>query len=167
MDMSSFTIANTLALRNNYNSYRNLAVKNNRQDASTEELNHADSLALRRAVKALKDFHYEDATKDATEMTIRAFVDTHNYTLEASKNSSNRDIASDYKKLKSLTQKYSSELEKIGIRSDENGYLKMSSSAINNIKGSTFEKYLGKDSEFAKQVDAIAKRLNRHVDTYI
>lgn len=164
--MASFSVANTLALRNYYNSNRTLSVKNNRSDATTNQLNYADSLALRRAVKQLDAYDFDNAKKTDLEEKVRAWVDTYNYTLDSCKSSTNTSVTSAYKGLKNLTKEYADELENLGIKADSSGYLKMSSSATKNISGSRFKELLGKDSEFMKKVGTYAKRIASHVDLY-
>ena len=164
--MASFSVANTLALRNFYNSNRTLAVKSNRNDASTNKLNYADSMALRRVVKQLDTYDFDNAKKTDLEEKVRAWVDTYNYTMDSCKSSTNTSVASAYKGLKNLTKEYADELENLGIKADSSGYLKMSSSATKNISGSRFKELLGKDSEFMKKVGTYAKRIANHVDLY-
>ncbi len=162
--MASFTITNSLYLRNFYNENRSLCIRSNRSDASTNKLNQADASALRRAVKSLGDFDFENATKSELTSELKAFLDTYNYTLDSAKNSTNVSIQSSYKGLKKLTQEYQKELENLGIKADANGYLKMSDSATKNIKGKRFGKFLGGDSEFVKQLGTYAKKISSHID---
>ncbi len=165
--MSSFMIANTLALRNNYTDDRSLSVKTNRRNATTGKLNQADSLALRQAVRRLADYDFKNAEKEDLEEKVRAFVDTYNYTMESTKLSTDKTISSANKSIMNLSKKYASELEDIGIRIDDSGYMKMSNSATKNISGSSFESLLGKDSEYMKQLSSYAKRITNHVDIRI
>lgn len=164
--MSSFSIASSLALRNNYKDNRTLAVKTNRNDASTSKLNQADSLALRQAVKRLDSYDFKTASKKDLEEKVRAFVDTYNYTLESTSKSDDKSISSANKNIKNLSKKYASELENLGIRIDDAGYMKLSTSATKNIKGEKFESLLGKDSEYMKSLNTYAKRITNHVDAY-
>lgn len=165
--MNHFSIAGTISLRNNYANYRFLSVKSNRNDASTNQLNYADSLALRRAVKKLEGYNFSEASESDLEEKVRAFVDTYNYALESTEASTNASIRSAYKKLKNLSKEYSSELENIGIKADASGYLTMSSSAASNISGTRFSKLLGKDSEFMNRINKYAKQVSNSVDIYV
>lgn len=164
--MASFSVANTLALRNFYNSNRTLAVKSNRSDASTNKLNYADSLALRRAVRQLDAYDFDNAKESDLEEQVRAWIDTYNYTMESCKSSTNTSVTSAYQGLKNLTKEYADELENVGIKVDSSGYLKMSSSATKNISGPRFKSLLGKDSEFMKKMGSYARRISNHVDLY-
>lgn len=165
--MSSFSIANTLILRNFYNGNRNYVVKTSREDVSTDKLSYADSVALRRAVKKLGSYDFKNADEDDLEEMVRGFVDTYNYTLDSSKYSTNRSVQSAYKGIKKLAETYADDLEDIGIKADSSGYLKLSSSAKSNIKGSRFQEKLGSDSAFMKQLSSYAKQISNHIDLYL
>lgn len=165
--MSSFSIANTLVLRNFYNGNRNYVVKTSREDVSTDKLSYADSVALCRAVKKLGSYDFKNADEDDLEEMVRGFVDTYNYTLDSSKYSTNRSVQSAYKGIKKLAETYADDLEDIGIKADSSGYLKLSSSAKSNIKGSRFQEKLGSDSAFMKQLSSYAKQISNHIDLYL
>ena len=162
--MSSFSIANTLTLRNFYNGNRNYAVKASRSDISTDKLSYADSVALRRAVKKLGSYDFKNAGEDDIEEMVRGFIDTYNNTLDSSRYSTNRSVQSAYKGFKKLAETYADDLEDIGIKVDSSGYLKFSSSAKTNIKGSRFQEKLGSGSDFMKQLSTYAKRISSHID---
>lgn len=98
--MSGFSVANNITLRNYYATYRDFTVKSNRANATTNQLNYADAQALRRAVRKLDDFDFENADKTDLSSHIRAFVDTYNYTMESTKSSTNSYSISTYKNLK-------------------------------------------------------------------
>lgn len=165
--MSSFSVANTLALRNFYSSHRSLCVKTNRDNLSSDKLNYADSLALRRAVKKLGNYPFKNADKSDIEMTIRGFVDTYNYTLDSCKQSTNKSVTSAYKNIQKLASNYEKELANIGITTNSSGYLKLSSSAIENISSTKFANMFGSNSQFMKQLSTYAKQISNHVDIYL
>ncbi len=165
--MSSFSIANTYALRNYYSYDRTLVVSSNRTGVSTEKLNYVDSVALRRSVDALKDYDFEAASDDDLEVKIRGFIDSLNNTLSSCSGSSDSTVSKAYKNLSSLLEKYSSELENIGITTNSYGYYKLSSSAIKNISRSSFSDVLGKDSDFMKAVNKYSKSIYRSIDIII
>ncbi len=164
--MSSFSISSTLTLRNMYGDYRALITKTNRNTATNNQLSYADATALKRAVKKLNDYDFEDASEENRAAYLRAFVDTYNYTMQSTKSSTNTYAASAYKGLKNLVSKYSDELEEIGISANSSGYLKLSSSSATNLSGSTFDKFFTNDSKFMKSVLTYAKKVTSNVDYY-
>ncbi|MBR1571386.1 MAG: hypothetical protein IJ655_01450 [Lachnospiraceae bacterium] len=165
--MSIFSVANTYNLRMNYGTYHAYTTSKGReQEASVSKLNYADSIALRRAVKRLANFDFEEVESSDIESRVRAFVDTYNYTTESMGKSDDKNIYKIGKEMKALAKEYSSDLENVGITFDSNGYMKMSSTAAKTIKPAKMEKMFGSDSEFMKKLDKIAKRLSKRVDTY-
>ena len=162
--MSSHTVTNNLTLRSYYSTYRTLAVKSNRSNVTTSQLN--DAQALRRAVRKLDDFDFSNASQKDIEEHVRALIDTYNNTLDSAQQSDNADIKSIYKKLQQLNDTYQDDLENIGIRTNSSGYLTLSSSASSNISSSKFSKFLGGDSTFMKKLSTYAKRIANHVDYY-
>ena len=164
--MSSYTVTNNLTLRSYYSTYRTLAVKSNRSNVTTSQLNYADAQALRRAVRKLDDFDFSNASQKDIEEHVRALIDTYNNTLDSAQQSDNANIKSIYKKLQQLNDTYQDDLENIGIRTNSSGYLTLSSSASSNISSSKFSKFLGGDSTFMKKLSTYAKRIANHVDYY-
>lgn len=164
--MSGFSVANNITLRSYYATYRAFTTKSTRSSATTNQLNYADAQALRRAVQKLDDFDFETADKDDISSHVRAFIDTYNYTMDSAKSSTNSYATSTYKNLKNLASKYSKDLENIGIKENSSGYLTLSSSAVENIRGSRFKSLLNKDSKFMKQLTTYAKRMATNIDYY-
>ena len=66
--------------------------------------------------------------------------------------------------MKALVKKYSDELEDLGVSFNDKGYMELSESAFDNIDEADFENTFGKDSDFMKSLNSIAKKLNRHID---
>lgn len=162
----SVTVKNSLSLRQNYSNDTTLMLKANRAKASVGKLSQADSLAMRRSVKKLASYDYEDSDADKLEETLRAFTDTYNYLKESSTVASktNPKVKAALNKMKKLTEEYSDELEKYGVTKDSKGYLAMSDSATDNIKGTKFESLFGKDSEFMQEIAKYSKSIYRHID---
>ncbi|MBQ1604851.1 MAG: hypothetical protein II091_03885, partial [Lachnospiraceae bacterium] len=81
-------------------------------------MNYVDSIALRRAVKRLADFDFEEEETSDIESRVRAFVDTYNYTTESMGKSDDKNIYKIGKEMKKLAEEYSSDLENVGITFD-------------------------------------------------
>ncbi|MCF0130790.1 MAG: hypothetical protein HUJ71_03640 [Pseudobutyrivibrio sp.] len=160
---------NSLSIRQFYNENKVLVPKANRADATIGKLADADSLALRRAVRKLGDFKYEDASSDSLYEKIRALADTYNYTLESGTKygANNHSVKRAVKDMKVLSEKYASELKGYGINFDEDGYMSVTSTSVSNVDHSSFEEIFGKESEYMTTLSAYAKKFNRHVDIYI
>ena len=174
----SFSVTNSWYLRDNYKKNKELSRFANRDSASESTLSAADSAALKRGIKALKDYKYEDASKVSSKdtdtvlgkgkffSTLKAFADTYNYTLDSGKNSSNPDIKKLSKNMKNIAQKYSEELDELGVTFDKKGYMSVSASAGDNIKLSTYGEKLG-NSEFLSDLEKNTQKIYRRIDTYL
>ena len=166
--MSLFSVANTYNLRTNYGTYHAYSTAKGREnESSVSKLNYVDSIALRRAVKRLADFDFEEEETSDIESRVRAFVDTYNYTTESMGKSDDKNIYKIGKEMKKLADEYSSDLDNVGITFDSNGYMKMSSTAAKTIKPAKMEKMFGKDSEFMKKLSSISNKISKKVNIYL
>ena len=173
--MSNFSVNATYYLRNAYApNNRTLITEASRKKETNAKLSQADSNALKKAIRALEDYDYKkdesevsSAEKTRFDKELRAFIDTYNYSMESSSKSSNRDIKNAGKNLEKLAQKYKDELEDIGIKIKDNGYLELSSTATSNLKLSAFGDMFSSSSSFLKEARTYAGNIARHVDTYI
>ena len=173
---SSFSVTNNWYLRNNYKANKELSKLANRGEVSEGKLSGADSAALKRGIRALKDYKYEDARKVSSKdtdsvlgkskfySTLKAFADTYNYSLESGQKSSNSDIKKLSKNMKNIAKKYSDELDELGVTFDSKGYMKVSASAVDNIKLSTYGEKLG-ESDFLKDLEKNTQKIYRRIDT--
>lgn len=171
--MSNYTVTNNLYLRNLYKSVdSSLAGKTARAEASKPKLIYADSSALQKGISSLADEDYGDPDEEDSKITkaefykkMKAFADSYNYTSDSSSSySTNRYAKNASKQMKALVKKYSDELEDLGVSFNDKGYMELSESAFDNIDEADFENTFGKDSDFMKSLNSIAKKLNRHID---
>ncbi|MCR5099346.1 MAG: hypothetical protein K6B14_10445 [Lachnospiraceae bacterium] len=175
---SSFSVTNNWYLRNNYRKNVELSKMANRSDISDMKLAGADSAALKRGIRSLRDYKYEDTKKLSSKDTdnvlgkaqfygnLKAFADTYNYTLDSGKKSSNADIKKITRNMKNIANKYSKELDELGVTFDSKGYMKISASAVDNIKLSTYEEKLA-GSDFLKDLEKNTQKIYRRIDTYL
>lgn len=169
--MANFAVYNNISLRNNYGDFRKYVNKSSRSDADASTLSFADASALRKAIKGLADYDYEDSDDQDMYDKIRAFADTYNYTLDSATKESlengNANVKGAMKGLKQLARDHADELSKYGISIDNDGYMSVSDSATKNIAHSKFANVLGKESEFASDVSKYAKRIAKNIDIYL
>ncbi len=147
----------------------------NRDDVSNAKLSGADSAALKRSIRALKNYKYEDAkkvsAKDTNSVlgksqyynTLKAFADTYNYSLESGKESANSEIKKLSGNMKKIAKKYASELEELGVTFDKKGYMSVSASAVDNIRLSTYGEKLG-ESDFLEDLEKNTQKIYRRID---
>ncbi|MBR1634835.1 MAG: hypothetical protein IJ682_07240 [Lachnospiraceae bacterium] len=168
--MSSFSVTNNHYLRVIYTGNTDVIKKADRENASSSKLSQADSTALRKAIARLADFDMDDvADDDDTKKTtfynnVKAFSDAYNYTLESGSDSQNASISKLTKQMKQLSEKYADKMSDYGITFDDKGYMSVKNSAINNISTSKYKELIGKDSDYAKELSSLAKKISRHID---
>ncbi len=170
--MSSFTITNNVYLRTIYGSNRDLTNTTKREETSRSKLSAADYAALRKGIAALADFDFTERTSDSETdtakgklfNTMRAFSDAYNNTLESAGSSQNSSMSKIAKQIKNLSKEHAEELSTYGIIFDNNGYMSVKGSSIDNISLSKYEKVVGKDSDYMKKLSDYAKKLSKHID---
>lgn len=171
--MSSFSVTNNHYLRVIYTGNTDVIKKADRANASSSKLTKADSTALRKALARLADFDMDDvADDDESKKTnfynnVKAFSDAYNYTLESGSGSQNESISKLTKQMKQLSEKYADKMSDYGITFDDKGYMSVKNSAINNISTSKYKELIGKDSDYAKELSSIAKKISRHIDVAV
>lgn len=168
--MSNFSITPNHYLRVVYMGNTDVMKKADRENASSSRLSQADSTALRKALARLADYNMDNvADDDETKKTdffntVKAFSDTYNNTLESGSVSQNASISKLTKQMKQVSEKYADKLSDYGIKFDDKGYMSVKNSAINNISTSKYKEIIGKDSDYAKELSDIAKKIAKHID---
>lgn len=115
---SATNLSATYFMRNFYSNNRDAMKSSKRKEYSITELAYDDSTALHRAAKKLKNYKYsDDENTDNIRQTVMALVDTYNNSIDSATNSSSTSMKRYAKQLKKLANKYSDELEDIGITS--------------------------------------------------
>ena len=176
--MANYTVTSSAFLRNNYSAYRQMSIKASREEATQKQLSTADSLALKKAIRSLSDYEYNDEDTEDSDAenvkfykTLKAFADTYNYTLDSSTSSSSDSIKSLGKKMKSFASQYEYELKELGIKFNSKGYMEISASAIDNIKQSTYGEAFSTSSayktKFLDDLKDVSQKIYRRIDTYL
>lgn len=172
--MSSFTVKTTTYLRNLYTENRTFAYKDKRTEASATSLQKADESALRKGIRSLSDWDYDDDQKNSEAVTkgrfystLKAFTGAYNYTINSGTSAS---AASSVKRatqnIKSLTDSYADKLSSYGISVSDEGYMTLSDSAVDNIDIKNFKKVFGEDSDYMKELSELSKKASRRIDAY-
>ena len=165
-----FNITSNSFLRSLYNDDRSFAKKSVRSSADKDSLLKADTKALRRGINNMSKYDYGDDTKDTSlEKTqfynnIVAFTDTYNNTLVSAHDQGDYESKSVYRQMKKLATKYADDLKEVGVKFDDNGYMSIKESSVNNIDISNYKEKFGNDSEFMKELSKLNKKLTRHID---
>ncbi|MBR1628590.1 MAG: hypothetical protein IJ679_04880 [Lachnospiraceae bacterium] len=167
---SSFSVTNNHYLRVIYMGNTEVTKKGDRGNFSSGKLTQADSTALRKGLARIADLDL-DSIKDDDEdkktnlfNTMKAFQDAYNFSIESGSASQNKSISALTKQMKKVSSEHADKLSDYGITFDDKGYMNIKNSAINNISSSKYKEIIGKDSDYAKELSDIAKKISKHVD---
>lgn len=157
---SGVNLSSTFYLRDFYKNDQTAFKASNRKELSKSKLSNEDSRALRRAVKALGSYEY---TKDEIESkllgSVDAFTKTYNNMLDSANSGDKSTMKRFASQLKSLSSKYSSDLDDIGITIKSDGSLKLNETLFKNSDPDAIKKVFGKESAYTKQLSSISKRM--------
>ena len=101
------------------------ATATGRSGSDARKLVPADIKAIRRAVKNLGSYDYDDGEGSELMNKVQAFVNTYNNYMDSGKEMDNDQIDRYMSKLKKLTREHESELSEIGITRMSSGKLKV------------------------------------------
>lgn len=153
------TLGTSYYMRRFYASNADARTTTSRSNLSNSTLTGADAHALRRAVRSLGSFTYDDDNAANIRNNVSAFISTYNNMLNSSGNSDDRTIKNTQKSLKNITAEYADQLDKIGITVKDNGTLESRSSLFGSADISKFESLFSSDSEYMQRVNSYARRL--------
>ena len=171
---SGVSLTSNYFMNNFYANNRSVIKATGRNDYTKLELSYEDSRALTRAAKRLLKNDYgsetdekDTAISDTTRSALTAFIDTYNNTIDSSKTSNDHDTKYQIKKLKAYLNKYSDDLEHIGISMESNGKLKINDELLKTAKNSKVRKIFAADQEFSKQFLSLSKKTHTAVENDI
>lgn len=154
------TITNYDYLLRNYYSSNRLARKSyNRVNMKSSELASADSAAIKKVAKTLKDMEYNSDNGVSIYNNVKAFVDTYN---NLSENADKDPTMSKYwKRLKKVIKDNSSDLEDIGISIKSSGKLEVDKTKLVSCSPAKVGKVLSGDNTITESVMDYAARIQR------
>lgn len=161
------TLSANFYLRKFYTSNMDARTSSKRSSIKNSELSFADSAALRRAVKKLGSFSYDDSQDDNLRNGVLAYISTYNNTLSSLSDSDDASLQRSMKQLKSLTKEYASNLDKIGITVNTDGTLTSRETLFKSASLSKFEKLFSKDADYMQRVSAYGKRIERRSEALV
>lgn len=158
------SLSSTYYMRNFYVSNRNVISSSQRKDYSKSELSCEDAAALHRAVRQLGSFSYAEEDSDNVRNNVKAFVDTYNNLISSTSDTTDSELARTASQLKSLTKKYSDELDKLGVTVNSDGTMTRRDSLIETADFSKFKSLFSSDSDYMKKASSYTKRLQKRSD---
>lgn len=171
---SGVSLTTNYFLNNFYANNRSVSKSSGRKDYTKLELSYEDSRALTRASKRLQKNDYgsdtdekDETVSDTTRSALTAFIDTYNNMVDSSKSSSDHDTKYQLKKMKAYLNKYSDDLEHIGISMESSGKLKVNDDLLKASKNSKIRKIFSSDQEFSKHFYKLSKKAHSAVESDI
>lgn len=155
------SLSSSFYLRNFYTSNRDARTSSKRKSMDNTDLTLADGQALRRAIRQLEKSEFSETDDTNVRSSVLAFIDTYNNTLSSTSSSGDHTLERNMKQLKSLTQEYAKELDKIGITVNDDGTLTSRESLFGSADISKFQKLFSSDSDYMQRTASYAKRIER------
>lgn len=137
------------------------ATATGRSGSEARKLVPADIKAIRRAVKNLGSYDYDDGEGSELMNKVQAFVNTYNNYMDSGKEMDNDQIDRYMSKLKKLTREHESELSEIGITRMSSGKLKVDKEKLQDTSRYWVGKVFSDEAEYGRQVDKIMKNTDR------
>lgn len=137
------------------------ATATGRSGSDARKLVPADIKAIRRAVKNLGSYDYDDGEGSELMNKVQAFVNTYNNYMDSGKEMDNDQIDRYMSKLKKLTREHESELSEIGVTRMSSGKLKVDKEKLQDTSRYWVGKVFSDEAEYGRQVDKIMKNTDR------
>ncbi len=161
MNVSSSSTASdyNFLLRNYYSFNRSAAKPVMRPNIRKSALVAADSDALKRISKALRDLEYTSDNGVDIYNNVKAFVDAYNNLSESSKNSTSYDVSHPEKLLQNLVKKHSDELEDLGITIGASGKLSIDKEELLKCSPAKIGRLFSSDEDFTNKIKFYAGKI--------
>ena len=106
------TLGTSYYMRRFYASNADARTTTSRSNLTNSTLTGADSHALRRAIRSLGSFTYDDDNEINIKNSVSAFISTYNNMINSSGASDDRTVKNTQKNLKNLTKRKKTDLNK-------------------------------------------------------
>lgn len=152
INVNSTATSYNFILRNYYSKNRDAAKTVTRGNIKKDELVTADSDALSKISKTLRDLEYSSDNGVGIYNNVKAFTDVYNNLISSTSNSVSYDITHADKLLKKLVKSKKDELEDIGISVSASGKLKLNKETLLQSSPKKLSNIFSSDSDFTKKV---------------
>lgn len=152
INVNSAATSYNFILRNYYSKNRNAARAITRGNIKNDELVTADSDALSKISKTLRDLKYSSDNGVGIYNNVKAFTDAYNNLISSTSGSVSYDITHSEKLLKNLVKSKKDELEEIGISVSASGKLTLKKETLLQSSPKKISNIFSSDSDFTKKV---------------
>lgn len=137
------------------------ATVSGRSGQSSRDLFSADTKAIRRAVKELNDYDYDDGEGGEIMNKVQAFVSTYNNYIDSAKEMDDSNVNRYLSKMKKLTKEHADELADIGITIQSSGKLKVDKKKLQDTGRYQVSLLFSEDAEYAQMTEKQMKLTDR------
>lgn len=162
--MASITTYDYL-LRNCYSSNRSARKTVTRSSLNSDDLVKADSDALKKVSKNLRDMEYTTDNGVGIYNNIKVFVQSYNNLIESTGKTTSSELSRLEKKLTKFVKANKDELEELGINLASSGKLNLKEETLLECKPNKIGKVFSSDSDFTKTISKHATSINRFMKT--
>lgn len=162
--MASITTYDYL-LRNCYSSNRSARKTVTRSSLNSDDLIKADSDALKKVSKNLRDMEYTTDNGVGIYNNIKVFVQSYNNLIESTGKTTSSELSRLEKKLTKFVKANKDELEELGINLASSGKLNLKEETLLECKPNKIGKVFSADSDFTKTISKHATSINRFMKT--
>lgn len=134
------------------------ATSSGRAGRTSNSLALADMKAVRKAVRELGGYDYDDGDGEELVSKVEAFVSTYNNYIESAKGVGDSDMDRYLSQLKKLTKEHADELKDIGITIQNSGKLAVDKDALQETGRYQVGKLFAADAEYGVQAEKQMKR---------
>ena len=159
INVNSSSSSYNFILRNYYSKNRDASRAVMRGNIDDKLLVTADSNALSKIAKALRNIEYSADNGVGIYNNVKAFVDTYNNLASSSVSAISYDITHPHKLLKSLVKSKADELEDIGISVSASGKLTLKKETLLKSSPSKISRIFSSDSEFTQKVKYYSSKI--------
>ena len=146
-------------LNHYYSKNRDAAKKIHRANMKDEVLVTADSHALSKVAKGLRDLDYTSDNGVGIYNNVKAFIETYNNFIGSSSGSLDRKISHTRKLLTKAVKENSEELEAVGITILSSGKLSLNKTELAKCSSSKVKKIFSEDSDLTKKIKFYAGKI--------
>lgn len=134
------------------------ATTDGRDGKSSSDLFSADIRAIRRAVKELGGYDYDDGEGGELMNKVQAFVSTYNNYIDSAKEMDDSEVTRYLSKMKKLTKEHADEFAQIGITIQSSGKLKVDKKALQDTGRYQVSVLFSEDAEYAVMAEKQMKQ---------
>lgn len=119
----------------------------------------ADIKALKRGLRDLRSYDYDEDEGEELINKVQAFAKTYNHLIESSGDVEDNDFSRTVSKLKKLTKQEKDKLADIGITVLSSGKMKVDKETLQDTSRNMVSKVFSEDAEFSKGLEKQIKKI--------